>query len=64
LIRDAEAEEVLTADDVALLLRVSPKTVKRMAGDGRMPGQRVGRAWRFSKAAVLDWLASSDRRSA
>ncbi len=59
-----EAEEVLTADDVAQLLRVSAKTVKRMAGDGRMPAQRVGRAWRFSRVAVLDWLASPDRQSA
>lgn len=61
---EPETEEVLTADDVARLLRVSAKTVKRMAGDGRMPAQRVGRAWRFSRVAVLDWLASSDRRSA
>lgn len=57
-------EDVLTADDAARVLRVSAKTVKRMAGDGRIPGQRVGRAWRFSKVAVLDWLAGSERQSA
>lgn len=59
-----DTEEVLTADDVARLLRVSAKTVKRMAGDGQLPAQRVGRAWRFSRVAVLDWLASPDRQSA
>ena len=53
-------EEVLTAGDVASLLRVSEKTVKRMAGDGRLPAQRVGRAWRFSNAAVMEWLASRE----
>lgn len=60
----AHDEEVLTADDVACLLRVSSKTVKRMAADGRMPAKRVGRAWRFSRAAVLDWLASAEGLSA
>jgi excisionase family DNA binding protein len=59
-----ELEQVLTADDVAALLRVSAKTVKRLAGDGRIPGQRVGRAWRFSRVAVLDWLATQEPVSA
>lgn len=58
------SDEVLTADDVASLLRVSSKTVKRMAGDGRIPAQRVGRAWRFSRAAVLDWLSRAEQASA
>lgn len=61
---EPEVEEVLTADDVAQLLRVSAKTVKRMAGEGRLPAQRVGRAWRFSHAAVLQWLGESERESA
>ena len=51
--------EVMTAGDVAQLLRVSEKTVKRMAGDGRLPAQRVGRAWRFSRAAIMDWLSTT-----
>lgn len=59
-----ELEQVLTADDVAALLRVSAKTVKRLAGDGRIPAQRVGRAWRFSRVAVLDWLATQEPASA
>lgn len=57
-------EEVLTADDVAALLRVSSKTVKRLAAEGRLPAQRVGRAWRFSKEAILEWLAHRERESA
>lgn len=57
-------DEVLTAVDVASLLRVSPKTVKRMASDGRIPAQRVGRAWRFSRTAVLDWLSCVEQASA
>ncbi len=60
----AELEQVLTADDVAALLRVSAKTVKRLAGDRRIPAQRVGRAWRFSRVAVLDSLGTQEPASA
>lgn len=56
--------DVLTADDAAQLLRVSAKTVKRMAGEGKLPAQRVGRAWRFSRVAVLEWLAEGEKETA
>lgn len=59
-----ESEQVLTADDVAALRRVSVRTVKRLAGDGRIPVRRVGRAWRFSTVAVLGWLATPETASA
>ena len=38
---------LLTARDVARLLGVDIATVYRMASDGRLPGVRVGRQWRF-----------------
>ncbi len=38
---------LLTAADVQRLLDVDKSTVYRMAGDGRLPGVRVGRQWRF-----------------
>lgn len=61
---EVSERDVLTADDAAQLLRVSAKTVKRMAGEGRLPAQRVGRAWRFSRVAVLEWLAEGEKASA
>jgi excisionase family DNA binding protein len=61
---EVSERDVLTADDAAQLLRVSAKTVKRMAGEGKLPAQRVGRAWRFSRVAVLEWLAEGEKASA
>jgi excisionase family DNA binding protein len=48
--------EVLDLDEAAALLRVNPATVRAMAETQRLPARRVGDAWRFSRAAVLDWL--------
>ena len=52
----ASTEAVLTAEQAAELLKVSTKTVLRLARDGDLPAHKVGRSWRFSRAALLGWL--------
>jgi len=48
---------VLTVDEVAGLLRVNRKTIYELIARGEIPGaRRLGRALRFSRDAVLDWL--------
>ncbi len=47
-------EEILRPSQVAALLQVHVKTVYRLAENGSIPGKRIGRSWRFSKADVLD----------
>lgn len=49
----AEEHEVLTTDEAAYLLRVSTKTVLSLAREGVLPGEKVGRAWRFLRSDVL-----------
>lgn len=51
-----EEHEVLTADEAAALLRVSTKTVLALARAGTLPGEKVGRAWRFVRRDVLDYV--------
>jgi excisionase family DNA binding protein len=48
---------VLTTAQLAELLQTDEKTVRAIAQKGELPGRKVGRDWRFSRAAVLDWLA-------
>lgn len=50
--------EVLTADEVASLLRVNRKTVYAAFKAGEIPGgRRIGGTIRFHRDAVLSWLA-------
>jgi excisionase family DNA binding protein len=52
-----EPPSVLTVDEVAGLLRVNRKTVYELISRGEIPGaRRLGRALRFSREAVLEWL--------
>jgi excisionase family DNA binding protein len=54
--------DVLTVDQLAELLQVDAKTVQSLAAKGELPGRKLGRHWRFSRQAVLDWLATPERR--
>jgi excisionase family DNA binding protein len=54
--RPDEAPDVFTTAQLAELLQVDVKTVRRLAARGELPGRKLGRHWRFSRRAVLDWL--------
>jgi excisionase family DNA binding protein len=53
----AEAGEVLDVEQAAELLQVSAGVVRELAEAGELPGRNLGGEWRFSRAAVLRWLA-------
>lgn len=48
--------EVMTIDDLAGYLQVSKSSLYKLAQEGRVPGQKVGRHWRFSRVAIDRWL--------
>lgn len=58
--RVRSAENALTAQQVAALLNISPKTVFKLAKAGRMPAFRIGTAVRFCPKKLADYL---DRQS-
>jgi excisionase family DNA binding protein len=52
-----EPSEVLTAAEASELLRSDEATVIAMAADRVLPGRKVGGEWRFTRSAILRWLA-------
>ncbi len=57
--RPADPPEVLTEADVAALLQIEPAEVLALAEAGELPARRLGERWRFSRRALLDWLAAA-----
>ncbi len=51
-----EWPEVLTLAEAAAHLRVPELEVERIAGTQGLAGRRIGSEWRFSRAAIQDWL--------
>jgi excisionase family DNA binding protein len=48
--------ELMTVEEVADYLRVTKKTIYRLLEGGKIPATKVGRQWRFEKAAIDEWL--------
>ncbi len=57
----AEELRVLTTEEAAGLLRVSSKTILALARDGSIPGEKVGRAWRFLRSDLLEYVHGGRR---
>jgi excisionase family DNA binding protein len=51
-------EEIMTPSEVAALLKIHLKTVYKLAERGVIPGNRIGRSWRFSRSDVLELVST------
>ena len=51
-----EPGDVLTIKELSEYLRISRSTLYKLAQEGRVPCQKVGRHWRFRKQAIDSWL--------
>jgi excisionase family DNA binding protein len=48
--------EIMTIDETAQYLRISLSSLYKLAEDGRIPCQKVGRRWRFRRQTLDRWL--------
>ncbi len=54
-----EYKSVMTVEDIATYLRIPKSSVYKLAREGRIPCQKVGRHWRFHREAIDRWLGNS-----
>jgi excisionase family DNA binding protein len=52
--------QVLDVQGAAELFGVTPGTILAEAREGRLPGRKIGRHWRFLRPALLDWLRADE----
>ncbi|MDZ7816994.1 MAG: helix-turn-helix domain-containing protein [Planctomycetota bacterium] len=46
----------MTMDELAEYLKISKSTLYKLAKDNKLPGQKIGKRWRFHKDAVDEWV--------
>jgi excisionase family DNA binding protein len=46
-------DEIMTPADVANLLKLHVKSIYKLAKTGEIPGNRIGRSWRFFKSDIV-----------
>jgi excisionase family DNA binding protein len=58
--RPASELEILTPAQLAGLLQVDEEVVVELAEKGELPARKIGEEWRFSREAILAWLAEDE----
>jgi excisionase family DNA binding protein len=48
--------DVMSINELGMYLKIPKSTLYKLAQEGRIPGQKVGRHWRFLKQGVDRWL--------
>jgi excisionase family DNA binding protein len=48
------ADEILTAREAGVILKLSRKTVIELMGKGELPGRKIGNSWRVSKKELME----------
>jgi excisionase family DNA binding protein len=56
MIQRAYIEEILTLNELSQYLKICKSTVYKLCQEGKIPGQKVGRHWRFRKSTIDKWL--------
>lgn len=54
-----DTQPLWTVDDVAQYFRLEPETVRKMAKEGKLPGFKVGKAWRFRHESIKEWILNN-----
>ena len=59
-----DPSDILTIEELATYLRISRSTLYKLVQEGRLPGQKVGKRWRFHRGAIDEWLKQHPRKGA
>ncbi|WP_243843874.1 helix-turn-helix domain-containing protein [Paraburkholderia caballeronis] len=60
---EAELSEIMTLPQVALYLKVTERTIYRLAAAKEIPAFKVGGSWRFSLSDIEHWIKEQSQSS-
>lgn len=55
---ESTTREILNVEEAAALLGVSIKTFNKVLHSQSVPARKIGREWKFSRQALIDWVGS------
>ena len=53
--------EMMTIRELGTYLKMPEKTLYRLAGEGKVPGFKVGASWRFRKSEIDRWIKRQEK---
>ncbi|MDA3959138.1 helix-turn-helix domain-containing protein [Oceanispirochaeta sp.] len=52
-----ENDQAFTIKDLSKYLRIAESSLYKLVREGKIPGQKIGKTWRFFKPAIDSWLS-------
>lgn len=52
--------DIMTIKELADYLKIAEKTAYRFALEKKIPGFKVGNAWRFRKSEINEWIKEQE----
>ena len=56
---NTEFPEIMTIGETCKYLRIPRSSLYKLAQEGKIPAQKVGRHWRFRREAIDRWLETN-----
>lgn len=53
-------DDILNLQQACSFLGVSERTIIKLLKEEHVPARKIGREWRFSKNALIEWISSGD----
>jgi excisionase family DNA binding protein len=53
---NADAGDIMTIEELSSYLKIPKSTLYKLAQEGKLPGQKIGKQWRFGKRAIDSWI--------
>lgn len=51
-----QSEDIMTIEELSVYLKIPKSTLYKQAQDGKIPGQKIGKQWRFARKAIDRWM--------
>ena len=55
--------DIMTVKEVAEYLKITEKTAYRLTAEGKIPGFKVGGAWRFRRTEIENWIENQSNKT-
>jgi excisionase family DNA binding protein len=59
---ESNSRDILNIEEAAALLGVSIKTFNKVLHSQNLPARKIGREWKFSRQALIDWVGNGRSR--
>lgn len=61
---DERRDSVMTIEELSAYLKIPKSTLYKLAQEDKLPGQKVGRHWRFHRETIDRWLSQGGNAAA